>query len=236
MLICGIQKLSLLDYPEKTAATIFTGGCNFRCPFCHNASLVTGAGDAPVLSEEEIIEFFSHRKGKLDGVCITGGEPLLQPDLEDFIRRIRTMGFLIKLDTNGVYTDRLANLIDEKLLDYIAMDVKNSEEKYPLTVGVPDFDILPIKNSIELIKSSGLTYEFRTTLVRGLHTSEDMLGIGKLVSGASVLYLQNFEDSGALVGFGDTGCSFPMGGFEREEIEHFQRILSQYVDSCVIRG
>ena len=236
MLICGIQKLTLLDFPEKTAATIFTGGCNFRCPFCHNASLVTGAGDAPVFSEEEIIEFLSRRTGKLDGVCITGGEPLLQPDLEAFIRRIRSMGFLIKLDTNGVFTDTLARLIDNKLLDYIAMDVKNSEEKYPLTIGVANFDVTPIKKSIELIKASGLPYEFRTTLVRGLHTKDDIHGIGRLVAGASVHYLQNFEDSGCLVGFGDTSDGFVMSGFDIQEIEYFQHILSQYVGKCIIRG
>lgn len=236
MLICGIRNLSLLDYPEKLAATIFTGGCNFRCPFCHNAQLVTGVSTCVPIPEDEILSFLKTRTGKLDGICITGGEPLLQQDIGGFIRRVRSLGFLVKLDTNGMFPDRLDALFKDGLLDYVAMDVKNSAEKYALTVGVPGLDLAPLRKSIELIMSSGVPYEFRTTLVRGLHTQEDIRGIGELVNGASNHYLQNFEDSGDLVGFGNTDMSFEMCGFTRPEIEQFQSILSNYVRNVGIRG
>lgn len=236
MLICGIQKLSLLDYPGKIAATIFTGGCNFRCGFCHNAQLVTDVTSAEVHHEDEILDFLARRTGKLDGICITGGEPLLQSDLASFIKKVRAMGFSIKLDTNGAFPDKLASLLSDGLVDYIAMDIKNSEEKYPLTIGIPGFDVAPIKKSIGIIISSGVDYEFRTTLVKGLHDAGDMPGIGELIRGAKAHYLQNFIDSGDLVGFRDTSAPISMSGFTRPEVEHFQGILAPYVGLSAIRG
>lgn len=235
MLICGIQKLSLLDYPEKLAATIFTGGCNFRCPFCHNAPLVTELESCDPIPEDEVLGFLKKRIGKLDGVCITGGEPLIQNDIDNFIRKVHQLGFLVKLDTNGTFPEKLEKLLDEDLLDYVAMDIKNSAEKYPMTVGVPDLNITGILDSIELLKNCSIPYEFRTTLVRGFHSDDDIRNIGKLVQGAERHFLQNFENSGDLVGFKNTSQQIEMGGFSRQEIEHFKDILSLYVDEVAIR-
>lgn len=236
MLICGIQKLTLLDYPEKIAATIFTGGCNYRCPFCHNASLVLRPAECQPIPEEEIFDFLGKRVGKLDGVCITGGEPLLQSDIEDFIRKIRSMGFLVKLDTNGAFPQRLKSLLDQGLLDYVAMDIKNSPEKYALSVGVKGFDPSPVFESAALLMTNTVPYEFRTTLVKGLHTGEDILAMGKAVDGAKNFYLQSFEDSGDLVGFPNESASTPLGSFSADEIEGFRDILSAFAQNVVIRG
>ena len=236
MLICGLQKLSLLDYPEKLAATIFTGGCNFRCPFCHNASLVTRPEKCTPIPTDEVFNFLEKRVGKLDGVCITGGEPLLQNDIGGFILRIRELGFLVKLDTNGTFPDRLKTLLDKGLVDYVAMDIKNSVEKYPMTVGIENFGTTGIIESIELLKNCSVPYEFRTTLVRGLHTDDDIKKIGELVKGAPRHFLQNFEDSGELVGFSNSSQRIELGGFTRQEIEHFQGILASYVPEVIIRG
>lgn len=236
MLICGIKKLSLLDYPERLAATIFTCGCNFRCPFCHNAGLVTGTSECDTIAEEDVLGFLETRVGKLDGVCITGGEPLLQNGLCDFIKRVRSLGFLVKLDTNGYFPEKLHDLIEKGLINYIAMDIKNSEEKYSRTIAVKGFDIEPIKKSIKLIMSSKIPYEFRTTLVRGFHTEKEIHGIGELVKGAKVHYLQNFEDSGDLIGFAPTTEAVDISGFTREEIELFRDIISKYIQKSEIRG
>ncbi|MGN1117523.1 MAG: anaerobic ribonucleoside-triphosphate reductase activating protein, partial [Acutalibacteraceae bacterium] len=165
MKIYGLQKMTLLDFPGKVACTLFTGGCNFRCPFCHNARLVTELDKDEVYSEEEIFEYLRKRVGILDGVCITGGEPLMNADIADFITKVRELGYAVKLDTNGSYPETLKNLIDRGLVDYIAMDIKNTPEKYAQTIGVKKFDFTPIKKSIEIIMQSGVPYEFRTTVV-----------------------------------------------------------------------
>lgn len=236
MRIGGLQKLSLLDYPEKTAATIFTVGCNLRCPFCHNAPLVV-SGSAPVtdISTQELFEFLSKRKGKLDGVCITGGEPLLQDGLEDLICRIKDMGFLVKLDTNGTHPKKLRELMDKGLLDYTAMDIKHAPSKYPAATGVPLLDIAPILESVALLKEDRVPYEFRTTLVKGLHSPEDCPELGSLLSGAKNYYLQNFRDSGNLVGFGLGTSPLAMESFSPRELEEFARLLSPYVDHLGVR-
>ena len=200
MLICGLQKLTLLDYPEKTACTIFTYGCNFRCPFCHNAGLVTEKAEG-IISEEEIFSFLSKRQGILDGVCITGGEPTNQKDLISFMKKIRDMGFLLKLDTNGYNPDVLSEILSLGLADYVAMDIKNSEEKYSLTAGV-SVDADKIRRSIELIKASAPHYEFRTTVVYELHDEADIQAVCELVGKESPLYLQQFRDSGNLISQG----------------------------------
>ena len=234
MLICGLQKLSLLDYPEKLAATIFTGGCNLRCPFCHNALLVTRLSESETFSVEEVLNFLKKRIGLLDGVCITGGEPLLQNDLEDFIVEIRRLGFKIKLDTNGTFPDKLAFLLDKGLIDYVALDIKNSPEKYPLTVGLPDFDSKPVFESAALLMRGPVPYEFRTTLVREFHTYDDIEKIGRILSGAANYYLQNFEDSGDLVGFGSFGST--LSALASPEAEHCRDILSKYIENVKIRN
>lgn len=202
MLIAGLQKLTLLDYPGKTACTLFTPGCNFRCPFCHNALLVT----SPVndfISAQEFFGFLSKRKGILDGVCITGGEPTLQKDLIPFMKKIKETGFLIKLDTNGYRPDVLGDVLREELADYVAMDIKASPEKYAVTTGIKELDFSPIINSIELLEKSGIPHEFRTTVTEDFHTEEDFEKILSLFSESTPYYLQQFRDSGNLI---DGGC------------------------------
>lgn len=202
MLIQGFQKLTLLDYPGKTACTIFTGGCQFRCPFCHNALLVTDIDPSAAIDEEEIIAYLQKRRGLLDGVCITGGEPLLQPDLPAFIAQIKEMGYAVKLDTNGSSPQKLKELVAAGLIDYVAMDVKNCREKYPATIGVPDYDIAPIEDSIAFLLGGGVEYEFRTTVVQEYHTPQDIEAVAAWIQGAPRYYLQNFVDSGHLIGEG----------------------------------
>lgn len=206
MNIKGLQKTTLLDFPEKLACTVFTGGCNFRCPFCHNASLVLRAGEVEGISEEEFFSYISKRSGMLDGVCITGGEPLLNPDIADFIRKIRAFGLLVKLDTNGSLPDRLKALLDEGLLDYVAMDIKNSSERYALTAGVDKFPE-EIEKSIDLIIQCAPDYEFRTTVVRELHTTQDIVSIAERISGAKKYFLQTYVDSGDLINDGFSAYS-----------------------------
>jgi pyruvate formate lyase activating enzyme len=241
MRICGIQKLSLLDFPEKTAATVFTGGCNLRCPFCHNAALVSGEQVAPELSQEEFFAFLEKRRGKLDGVCVSGGEPLIQPGLEEFVGRVKALGFLTKLDTNGCYPERLRAIIEGGLVDYVAMDIKNSPAKYALTVGGSDFDFAPIRESIEILKRGDVQYEFRTTAAKGLHEAGDFEEIGKLVSEGARFYIQNFSDSGNLLGFpsdfADNAPKVPrLLPFSPEELEEFTKILRKYVNFAAIRA
>lgn len=236
MQICGLQKLSLLDFPGKLAATVFTGGCNLRCPFCHNASLVTHAAETERIPVSEVLDFLKNRVGKLDGVCVSGGEPLLQDGVEDFIREVRTLGFLIKLDTNGCFPEKLATLLDAGFLDYVAMDIKNSPEKYAVTVGVPDFDVTPVMKSAALLRASGVPYEFRTTLVRGLHVPADMRGIGTIAEGVPTYYLQNFEDSGDLVGFKKGTESPALSGFSKEALQEFRAAAAPYVGEVILRN
>ncbi|MDD4124203.1 MAG: anaerobic ribonucleoside-triphosphate reductase activating protein [Eubacteriales bacterium] len=199
MTIHGLQKLTLLDYPGKTACTVFTAGCNLRCPFCHNASLVTRINDSGIMTEEEFFMFLGKRRGILDGVCITGGEPLLQNDIRDFIIKIKKAGFLVKLDTNGFMSSRLSRLTDEKLIDYIAMDIKNSPAKYAVTSGIEALNIDEIYQSIKTILNSGIDYEFRTTAVFEYHDISDFCAIAEMIKGAKAYYIQNFEDSGDTV-------------------------------------
>ena len=178
IVISGFQKLTLVDYPGYTACLIFTQGCNFRCPFCHNSDLVIGGNNANIIDEQVIFDYLDKRKGLIDGVCISGGEPLLQKDLELFIRKIKEKGYKVKLDTNGSKPKLLKNLIDNNLLDYVAMDVKNTSNKYALTTGVKT-NIEDIKESIDILKNSKIDYEFRTTIVKELHTIEDIKEILK---------------------------------------------------------
>ena len=230
MIIKGFAKLTLLDYPGKVACTIFTGGCNFRCPFCHNASLATRAGEVDTIPEEEVFSLLRKRKGIHDGVCITGGEPLLFGDeLYEFISKIKEMGYAVKLDTNGSFPDKLKILLDAGLLDKVAMDIKNSPEKYGATAGVKDFDISPIFRSVELIKNSGIDYEFRTTVVKELHEASDFESIGKMIEGAKAYFLQSFVDSGDLIGEG-------MSAMSESELKECLATVRRYVPSAQTRG
>jgi pyruvate formate lyase activating enzyme len=227
MKIFGLQKLTLLDYPGKVACTVFMGGCNFRCPYCHNASVVFMTENSEI-SQEEFFDFLKKRSGILDGVCITGGEPLLNEDIKQLMKKIRDMGYLIKLDTNGAFPERLKEIINDGLVDYIAMDIKNSFSKYEKTAGVK-VDIEKIKESINTIMSSGITYEFRTTVVKGFHDDDSFHEIGKMISSANHYYLQSFVDSGNLIKDG-------LSGFDKSEMEYFCKIVSEYVPNAQIRG
>ncbi len=197
MMLGGYQKLTLIDYPGKIAATVFTVGCNFRCPFCHNPELVLVNNSQLTTKsglEEEFFGFLKKRRGKLEGVCISGGEPTIQLDIFDFVKKIKILGFPVKLDTNGSRPDVLKKLYDAKLLDFVAMDIKNSLKKYKKTCGYNKLDIQRIKLSAELIKNSGLPYEFRTTVVPGLHTEKDFEDIAKWLFGAKTYFLQEYRD------------------------------------------
>ncbi|MBE6596813.1 MAG: anaerobic ribonucleoside-triphosphate reductase activating protein [Ruminococcaceae bacterium] len=228
MLIKGLQKTTLLDFPQKVACTVFTGGCNFRCPFCHNASLVLGAGDADSISEDEFFSFLQKRKNILDGVCITGGEPILQVGLEDFIKRIRDMGFAVKLDTNGSYPDRLGNLLSKGLLDYVAVDVKNSKEKYPLTCGT-EVDTKKISESISMLICGNTPYEFRTTVVREHHTPQDIVDITEWIKGTKKYFLQCFTDSGDLISDG-------LSAYSPEEMAQILALAQKNIPETELRG
>ena len=199
MQFSGFQKLTLLDYPEKTACTLFTAGCNFRCPFCHNAALVTHIDNENYFTEEYVLEYLKKRAGVLDGVCITGGEPLMHKELPDFIAKVKELGYKVKLDTNGSYPDRLATLIDGGLIDYVAMDIKNCREKYIETADCSPEYLQKIEQSIELLKQKKIDFEFRTTVVKEFHTVDDIKKIAEWINGADKYFLQNFIDSGDLI-------------------------------------
>ena len=235
MLIKGLQKLTLLDFPDKMACTLFTFGCNFRCPFCHNASLVLAdRATEDVMPEEEFFEFLARRKGILEGVCVTGGEPTLQPDLPEFLTRIKALGYAVKLDTNGYRPAVLRALIDEGLLDYVAMDVKNSLSRYPETVGIARFDTAPVEESMDLLMENRIPFEFRTTLVKGLHTPEGIAEMGQRLRGEERFFLQSFEDSGDLiVGDPERGG---LSAFDKEETASLLSVLCKYVPNAQIRG
>lgn len=197
MIIAGLIKTTLLDYPEHVAATVFTGGCNFRCPYCHNGEFVKRVSS---LSEDEVLGFLTKRVNILEGVCISGGEPTIQPDLPDFISRIKELGYSVKLDTNGTNPDMLKELISGGLVDYVAMDIKNSPEKYAMTAGITEEKarnrlLENVHTSIDILKEGHIPCEFRTTVVRELHTADDIKKIDKLIAGAPKYYIQSFKDS-----------------------------------------
>lgn len=229
MRIQGLQKLTLLDYPEHTACTVFTAGCNFRCPFCHNASLVVDIPKEAAISEEEFFAFLDKRRGILDGVCVSGGEPLLQPDIELFIKKIKDMGFAVKLDTNGSFPNKLKMLVENGLVDYVAMDIKNCPESYAITAGSDMLDMVAIQESVVYLKKGYVPYEFRTTVVKNYHFKESFERIGQWIQGTEKYYLQNFVDSGDLIGKKTRGCS-------ADEMRAFLEVVQQYVPGASLRG
>ena len=222
----GFQKLTLLDYPGKVACTLFTAGCNLRCPFCHNASLVTHIDNSNIYKKEEILSYLAKRQGILEGVCISGGEPLLQNGIEDFIREVKDLGYSVKLDTNGFFPDKLINLVEKNLIDYVAVDFKNSYEKYASTTGI---DISPFKKTVEFLLSGKVDFEFRTTVVGGLHETQDIVNIAKAIKGAPRYFLQSFVDSGDLI----------MDGFCAvlpNEMKKMAFLAKDFVPNTEIRG
>ena len=231
MLLKGLQKLTLLDYPGKMACTVFAGGCNFKCPFCHNASLVIGdrIRDSATLPEEEFFAFLNKRRGMLEGVCVSGGEPTLQPDFLPFLYNIKELGYLIKLDTNGYRPDILEKAVNEGLVNYVAMDIKSSKEGYGRAVGIEDFDICPICQSVDFLMGGAVEFEFRTTLVRELHRESEILSIGEWIAGAPRYFLQTFVDSGDLI-------SQAFSGYDKKETEYLLKLLKDTVPNAQIRG
>ena len=228
MKIHGLQKMTLLDFPGRVACTVFLGGCDFRCPFCHNFELVDGTAQ-PIMDDEELLAFLRKRSGLLDGVAFTGGEPCLHPGLPDLLRKIRALGFATKLDTNGFHPDMLQDILEQKLVDYVAMDVKNSPDKYAATCGLDSLDLAPIRRSIELLKSSGVDYEFRTTVVAELHQAADFEAIGRMICGARRYFLQCFTDRDS-VPFGDLHAP------SRDELLRYAEIARSFVPETQLRG
>lgn len=228
MKIHGLQKMTLLDFPGRVACTVFTGFCDMRCPFCHNYELVDGSAPA-IMTSDELFSFLSKRKGLLDGVAITGGEPCLNEELPDLLRKIRDMGFQTKLDTNGNHPQMLKRILDEGLIDYAAMDVKNSRAKYAMTIGLSRFDTKNIEESIDLLKHSDIDYEFRTTVVHEFHEDADFEEIGQMISGAKHYFLQCFTDRDT-VPFGNLTAP------AQEDLERYAEIVRKYVKDTQIRG
>ena len=232
MRIAGIQKMTLLDYPGHIAATIFTPGCDMRCPFCHNSELVLDDSELEYYPDE-VLDFLKTRTGKLYGVAITGGEPLMQEDIGEFIKKVRDLGFKVKLDTNGTFPERLRELLDQGLVDYVAMDIKNSPDKWAKTAGLSAGAANALfgktLRSMSIIKLSGVDYEFRTTIVKGLHELSDMDGLGQLVRGAKRYYLQNFTDSGAIL-------EGTWGSHDKETLLAMLEVIRKYVLGAELRG
>jgi len=228
MVISGFQKLTLLDYPGKTACLIFTQGCNFRCPFCHNKDLLCN-GCNEQISEDEIFKYLEKRKGLIDGVCITGGEPLLQKDIKDFIVKVKELGFLVKLDTNGSNPIKLKELLDLKLIDYVAMDIKNDFLAYDETSGVNKINVDNIKKSIQIIEESFIEYEFRTTIVKQLHSLNNIENICKYLNPNARYYIQNYQDCETVLKKGLTG-------FDKDELLLYKEKLNVTYPNVIIRG
>ena len=225
----GLQKLTLLDYPGNMAATVFTGGCNFRCPFCHNRSLVFLNENETEILSDDIVEYVSMRNKVLDGVCITGGEPLLHPGLKDFIKKIKNLGLKVKLDTNGSNFNGLKTLVEEKLVDYVAMDIKNSPNKYCQTIGMTDFDLSEVEKTKNYLLENHVDYEFRTTVVKDFHEVQDFEEIGKWIKGAKRYFLQNFEDHGTCIQEG-------LSEVAQDDLEKMKEKVAPYVEYVQIRG
>ena len=227
--IHGLNKTTLLDYPGRIAAVVFLGGCNFRCPFCQNSSLVLHPSEEPVIPEEEVLTFLKKRQGILEGVCISGGEPTLAADLEDFIKKIHSLGYPVKLDTNGTRPDIVKHLAENNLIQMVAMDIKASPENYPSLTGMLHPDLESVCETADFLLHGKLDYEFRTTVVRELHNENDFIQISQWLKGARAYYLQAYRDSEEVLQPGFSSYSL-------KELEHFRDILSASIPVVGIRG
>lgn len=225
----GFNKLTLLDYPGRLACTIFLGHCNFRCPFCHNAGLVLEPENEPVIPIEEILGTLKKRKGILDGVCITGGEPTVHKKLPEFIQQIKKMDYSVKLDTNGTNPQMVQDMVKAGLVDYVAMDIKNAPDKYGETAGIAQVDLEAVNETVEFLKSGKVDYEFRTTVTRELHKKEDFLKIRKWLSGSRRYFLQAYKESEQVI--------HPVySSYSREQLENFRQLLLEGISQVEIRG
>jgi len=229
MKLAGLQKLTLLDFPGHVACTVFTAGCNLRCPFCHNSELVLPERKPALMDEEEFFSFLKKRQGILEGVCVTGGEPLLQQDIAPFLRRIKELGFAVKLDTNGCFPNVLRSLVADGLVDFVAMDIKNSPARYGETAGIPDFDLTGVEESVDFLLSGAVDYEFRTTVAAQFHDEDSFRDIARWIKGAKRYALQEFKDSGDILTGGLTPCS-------GEQMQVFLSILKPLVPGAFLRG
>jgi len=229
MRIHGFQKTTLLDYPGKVAATIFTGSCNFRCPFCQNSGLVLHPEEEAVIPEEDVLAFLKKRRNILDGLCVTGGEPTLRADLIPFLEQIKALGYLVKLDTNGYRPEVLKELAGRKLIDYVAMDIKSSRETYAKVAGVPSLDLSLIEESVAFLMNGDLPYEFRTTVVRELHGASDFESIGEWLAGCQAYFLQSYKDSDMVMTSGLSAYTVP-------ELKDFLNILLPSIPAARLRG
>lgn len=231
MKVTGIQKLTLLDYPGVVACTVFTAGCNFRCPFCHNAMLVLPEQiDDECLTDDEVFGFLKKRRGVLDGVAVTGGEPLLHADMPEFLARVKELGYKIKLDTNGSNPELLSEIVKNKLVDRVAMDIKNAPAEYARTIGLKSFDIAPVERSKEMLLRGDIDYEFRTTVVKGIHTKESLIGAAKWIEGAKEYYLQQFKDSGNLI------LPDGLSAYDEKQMHALADAVRDYVPAVEVRG
>ena len=229
MVFHGFQKMTMLDFPGYVACTVFTPGCNFRCPFCHNSLLVTRMNDSEIYTEDDILSYLKKRQGVIDGICISGGEPLMHDDIFEFVKKVKELGFLVKIDTNGSFPEKLQKLIDSGNIDYVAMDIKNCPEKYAETVAIPDFDIEPVRKSVQILLSGKVKYEFRTTVVKEFHTPQDMVQTGKFIQGAERYFLQHFIESEGNIQQGLTPLC-------REEMENLRLSVLGFVKNAELRG
>ena len=228
MKIAGLQKTTLLDYPGKVACTVFLAGCHFRCPYCQNAEIAFAQGGEDI-ARAELLAFLRRRKGILDGVCVTGGEPLIHAEVKGLLEEIKALGYAVKLDTNGAFPERLQALCSAGLVDFVAMDIKHAPSKYPLAAGVPA-DMDAVRESAAFLRKGSIPYELRTTVARGLHTAADMEEIGRWLTGAERYYLQNFRAGDTL----PAGCT--LEPFTDEEMQALKKALAKYIPAAKIRG
>ena len=225
----GFQNVTLLDYPGKVASTVFLGGCNFRCPFCHNGTLVVNPNRYQTISDTEVLEYLRSKSKVLDGVCVTGGEPLLY-DIEPFLQEVKQIGLLVKIDHNGTKPEKLQQLIEHRLVDFVTVDIKNSPQKYSQTIGVHNFDLKPVQRTIDLLRDGAVDYEFRTTVVKGLHDADDFPDIGKMIEGAKQYFLQQYVDSGDILHNNN------FSSYTQLEMQQFVDIIKPYVPNTHVRG
>lgn len=228
MKIAGMQKLSLVDYPEKMCCTLFTSGCNFRCPFCHNAGLVVRPAEE-IISNDEVFDYLKKRKGMLQAVTISGGEPTLQKGLKEFVQQVKDLGYLVKLDTNGTNPDLLIDLVQSGLVDYVAMDIKNSKAKYAVTSGLSQMDIAGVEKSVDFLLKGSIPFEFRTTVVRDFHTAEDFKDIAGWIGNPDRYFLQQFVNSGDLV-------DDSVHGYDNNEMQQLIKQVNEYIPNAKLRG
>jgi len=229
MKLAGLQKLTLLDFPGHVACTVFTAGCNLRCPFCHNSELVLPERKPKLMDEEDFFSFLKKRQGILEGVCVTGGEPLIQKDIAPFLARIKDLGYAVKLDTNGCFPQILRALVEQGLVDFVAMDIKNSLARYAQTAGIPALDLTAVQESVAYLMSGAVDYEFRTTVAAQLHDEESFEDIARWIAGAKRYALQEFKDSGDILTDGLTPCT-------TEQMQVFLSVLKPFVPGAFLRG